>query len=169
MNHGCCIESTFEDGAVSMSLILLPPVAANIWFMEVSNQSLVRLPKMQDQKWLMLNWCSFSGWGRKRIADGFAYKGSNNLIYEWFQPITSKNSKMKVQKSLMFSWLSLSIWFRKRVAICIAVEASPYLISGCLQWMASSVTHDSKPNILDAQLILIYRMGYWQRHGLSVL
>jgi len=60
-NHWCSVDAQFQDWAGSALLLFLPVKAANTWLIDVSNQSPVRLPKIQDQKLLTLHWCSFPG------------------------------------------------------------------------------------------------------------
>ena len=97
---GCC-------GNVACDL---PMKAANSRYIDVCDHSPIRLPKMQDQKLLMLHWRSFSEWGRKNVTFFFAYKGSLYLIYERLHPI------------------------------------------------ATQITHDARPKIIDSLLTLILRM-----------
>jgi len=104
-------DTHFQDGAGSVLLVFLPIKVANITFMDMWNQSQVRLPKMQDQKSWTLHWRSFSGWGREYVAPVFDSQGSQYLVYGW------------------------------------------------LQLIATTVTEDAKPKIIQALLIRIFRMG----------
>jgi len=49
----------------------------------------LKLLKMEDQKSMMLHWCSFSEWCREHDALVFAPEGSQNLIYGCLHPITT--------------------------------------------------------------------------------
>jgi len=51
------------------------------------NLSPRRLPNIPDQQWLTLRWRSFSWSGREGIALCFAYKGSQELVYDLVQPM----------------------------------------------------------------------------------
>jgi hypothetical protein len=62
--------------AGSVLLVLLPFKAANIPFMDVWNQSQVRLPKMHDQQSLPHLSRSFSGWGREHVVLVITTQGS---------------------------------------------------------------------------------------------
>ena len=66
---------TVWEAVTGISLAYLPVKAANVLFIDVCDQAALRLPKMQDQKLLILRCCSFSTWGRDRVAFFFAYKG----------------------------------------------------------------------------------------------
>jgi len=57
-NRWCSVDAQFQNGAGSVLLTLLPIMPANTAFMNGLNQSPCRLPMMQDQKILMLRWCS---------------------------------------------------------------------------------------------------------------
>jgi len=72
-----------------MLLVFVPLKAANNSFMNVCNQSHVRIPKMQDQKSLPHHCRSVSGWGRQRVAFVFATQGSQHLIHGWLQLIAT--------------------------------------------------------------------------------
>jgi len=62
-----------------MSLSPLPIKVGNSSFMNVCNQSPLRLAKMQDQTSLMLCWRSFSWWGRECVSIFFDYKGGQYI------------------------------------------------------------------------------------------
>jgi len=68
------VDAHFQDGAQSQSLLFWPLKAANTSFMDVCNQSPLRLPKMQSQKLLTLRWYSISEWGSDHVTFSFAYK-----------------------------------------------------------------------------------------------
>jgi len=54
-NRYCSIDAHFQDGAGSMSRMCLPFNVASTSFMDVLNQSPVRLPKIQDRNILSLH------------------------------------------------------------------------------------------------------------------
>jgi len=78
-NHWHHVDTDFQNGAGSVSLSLLPIMEAYTSFMNVCNQSPLRLPKMQHQRFLTLCWLSFSGWSREHISPAFGYKGSQYI------------------------------------------------------------------------------------------
>jgi len=77
---------TALEALAPISLAYLPIMAANSSFIGVCNQEPFRLPEMQDQKSLMLHWCSFSRWGRKSVAFSVAYKGCQYCDYVYSLP-----------------------------------------------------------------------------------
>ena len=86
-NGWCSIDAHFHDRAGRVLLSVLPIKAAKNSFMTDYNLSEVWFPRTHDQKSLTLRWRSFS-WGcRKGIANRFAYKGSQKLLYDWLQSI----------------------------------------------------------------------------------
>jgi len=82
LNCWCSVDAHFQDGAGSLSLLLLPIKEANTSVMTICNQWPLRLPKMQDQKALMLRWHSFPGWGREHVSPFFEYKGGQYIQKE---------------------------------------------------------------------------------------
>jgi len=68
-------------------------------------------------------------------------------------------AKMHYQKLLILYWYSLPGWGREHVDIVFAHIGGWYLIYGCLQPIASQITQDTWPKIVDALLTLICRMG----------
>jgi len=72
----------FQDGARSVSLLLLPIKVANISVMTICNKCPLRLPRMQDLKSLTLHWRSFPGWGREHFSTFFDHKGGQYIQKE---------------------------------------------------------------------------------------
>jgi len=70
-----------REAVAGTSLAYLPLKAAISQFMDVSKHSPLRLPRMQDQKLLLLRWHSLSWWHRQCVAFSFAYKGSQYNDY----------------------------------------------------------------------------------------
>jgi len=68
------IDADSQDAAASMSLLFLSVKAANIWWMEVCNQSEHELSNMRSYQSLMLRWPSFSERGGDSVAVSFAYE-----------------------------------------------------------------------------------------------
>jgi len=89
-----------------------------------------RLYKMQDQKLLLLHWCSFSGWGRERVTSVFAVKGGQYHIYGCLQPITSEITQDARPKVIDTSW-TLIFGMRQdvcRYCFCLWKQAKPHLL-----------------------------------------
>jgi len=65
--HSGCIafSSFYQDGQSSL--------------MNVCNQLSLRLPRMQDQELLTLQWCALAEWGRERVSDSFKHKGNQSI------------------------------------------------------------------------------------------
>ena len=58
-DHWHSIDAYFQNGAVTVSLVILPKKAANRLVMNCSDRITLYLPELQDQKSLMLCWPSF--------------------------------------------------------------------------------------------------------------
>jgi len=54
---------------------------ANSQYIDVCDHLPIRLPKMEDQKLLLLRGQSMTRWARERVALSFAYKGSQYCNY----------------------------------------------------------------------------------------
>jgi len=68
-----------QDGAGRVLHSVLPIKAAKYSFMTDCNVSAVWLPRTHDQKSLMLNWRSFSRWGREGVVIISAYEGGQYI------------------------------------------------------------------------------------------
>jgi len=75
------MDAHFQDGTGSVSVILLTWKAANSSIMNGGNQSPLNLHKMHSQKWLTLQWRSFSEWGSDRVIYSFAKECSKYDSY----------------------------------------------------------------------------------------
>jgi len=60
---------------------------------------------------------------------------------------------------LILCWRSFLEWCREGVAICIAFNGSQKFLSDCLQHIISVITQDAWPQIIDALLSLIFKIG----------
>jgi hypothetical protein len=91
---GCSCENELNCGCLGGCrgniACYLPIKAANSRYMDVCDQSQIRLPKIQVQKSLTLCWRSFSEWGRECVTFSFAYNCSLYLIYEHLHPIAAQ-------------------------------------------------------------------------------
>jgi len=102
-NHWCSVDAHFHHGAGRVLQSVSPIMVAESSCMTDSNLLVVSLPRTHDQKSLMLRWCSFSRWGREGIAIWFAYKGGENFLYDWLQPIgcvITQDTKTKIVHAL---------------------------------------------------------------------
>jgi len=82
---------------------------------------------------------------------------------------TLRLPKMHIQKLLMLRWRSFSEWGRECAAVVFAHKGGQYFIYGCLQPITTEITHNAKPNISNARLMLIFRIGQWLCHFLFCL
>jgi len=73
------VDAHFQNVAGSVVCTLLPIKAANTLFMNVRNESPIRLSKMEVQKLLTLCSHSFSRWGREHISFLFVSNASNYI------------------------------------------------------------------------------------------
>jgi len=81
-----------------------PMEAAKSLFIDAYGIAPLILPKMQDQKSLMLRWCSFSRCSREYAAIALAYKGGQYSINDNLQPFTTqitKDAKPKIVDALL--------------------------------------------------------------------
>jgi len=78
-NRWCSIDTHFQNGAGSVSHIVLHIKAANTSFMNIYNQLPLRLPKVEDQKSSTRRWLSLSGWGREWFLLVFNHKGGQYI------------------------------------------------------------------------------------------
>jgi hypothetical protein len=66
---------------------------------------------------------------------------------------------MQDQKSLTLHWRSFSEWGRECVTSSFAYKDRLYRIYECLHPIATQITRDARPKIIDSPLTLICRMG----------
>jgi len=83
------LDAHFHNGAVTLSFFDLPRKAASKLVMDSSDQVTFQLPYLQDYWALTLHSHSISGCERKCDAIIFDLEGSQYLLYEWLQPITT--------------------------------------------------------------------------------
>ena len=81
---------TVCEAVTGMSLAHLPNQVANSFITEVGEQAPYWLPIMRAQISLTLSWRLFSRWGRECVTSSFAYEGSQYLIYDCLQPISTQ-------------------------------------------------------------------------------
>ena len=85
----CSVDAHFQNGAVTISLPVLPIKAGNTMDMSIRDNIGSLLPYLPDQNSLTLRWRSFSEWGSDCIAFFIAYKGWQYDCYvnqrpDWF-------------------------------------------------------------------------------------
>jgi len=78
----CSVDAHFQDGAGSMSLLVLPIKHANTSVTTICILWSLTLPKMQDQKSLTLRWRSLPGWCRERFSPFCDDKGCHDIQKE---------------------------------------------------------------------------------------
>ena len=84
------------------------------------------------------------------------------MIMHSNKQIASELPDLKDQKSLTLHWRSYSEWGRERVAPTFAYRASQYHICEWLQTIATQITNDARPKIVDAPLTFILPREYPQ-------
>jgi hypothetical protein len=86
-NRWRSVDAHFYHGAGSVLRSSLPIKGSNNSILTNYNLSEVWFPRMHDHKLLTLRWRSVLQWGREGIAICVAYKGSQNSLDDWLQPI----------------------------------------------------------------------------------
>jgi len=162
-------------------LIILESVFFHVWFVFLSykavNSSVMstnicaipRSPNMWDQKLLRLQWCCFHDGVTKILCTILAEKMAITSHMNLGHPATSRLTKMQDQKSLMLHWHSFSGWGRECVSLVFSTEGGQYFIYVDLWPVTTEIAQDGKPEIIDAGLTLIFRMGQWLCHLLFCL
>jgi len=78
-NRWCSVDAHFQNGAVTMSISLLPVKATNTSVTCSSDQVTFRLHHLQDQKSWLPGWHSFLGCGSDNATSYFAYTASQYI------------------------------------------------------------------------------------------
>jgi len=81
------VDTHFHDGAGRVLLSVSPIEVAKNSVVTDYNVSEVWLPRTHGHISLTLRWRSFSWWGKEGIAICFAYKGGQEFLCDWLQPI----------------------------------------------------------------------------------
>jgi len=76
--------------------------------------------------------------------------------------ITFELPYLQDQNYMMLCWYSLSEWVREHVALLFAYTVGECLIYEWLQAIATDITHDVRPKIIDTALMLILPWVYPQ-------
>jgi len=88
-NHWRSFNTHFQNGAMTVSLSLLPIKAAVTFIMPNHYQITYILPYLKDQKSLMLRWHSFPWWGKEDVTHCFAWSGHQNIVSELVPQIST--------------------------------------------------------------------------------
>jgi len=89
----------------------------------------------------------------------FPIKVSNTMSMNSNNQIASELPDLQDQKLLTLRWCSYSEWGREPVALSSAWKASQYHIYEWRQPITTQITNDARPKLVDAPLMLIFRMG----------
>jgi len=77
---------------------------------------------------------------------------NNGHIAQWL-------AMMEAQHSLTLQWDSFFRWGRERIAFSFCYDGGQYCVYSSLQPVAPQITQDTRPTIVDASLMLIFRIG----------
>jgi len=72
--------------------------------------------------------------------------------------ITLQLTMMEGQQSLTLCWRSFSRWGRERFTFTFAYTGTQWSLYDNFQHVATQITHDTQPTIIDALLTLIFMM-----------
>jgi len=86
-------------------------------------------------------------------------EAANLSLIEVYKHAPLTLPKMRDHKSLTLSWRSFSTWGRERVISCFTNKGGQYLSYDYLKPIATQITQNVRPKIIDAPLMLISRMG----------
>jgi len=98
-----------------------------------------------------------------------AEKAATTLFMSYCPKATLGLPMQQDQKSLRCRWRSVSGCGREGAHIVFAPKGGKCLIYGCLQLIATLITHDAKPKIIDALWRLIFGRGQYPCHFLFCL
>jgi len=107
--------------------------AAKALFIDAYDLAPLILPKMQDQKLLMIDWRSFSWRGREHGSISLGYKSGQYSIYDSLEPFTTlitKDAKSKIV------WPSIDVHFQNwagsmPVSLCPSKAANTPFMTAC--------------------------------------
>jgi len=126
------VDDHFHDGAWRVLQSVLPIKAAKIPCMTEYTISEVSFPNTYDQKLLTLRWHSFSRWGREGIAVCFAYKGGQEFLCHWLQPIRGVMSQDAWPKIIDAPLTLILPWLYPQYAIIYSSTVHHSHCFGCL-------------------------------------
>jgi len=94
--------------------------------------------------------CSWPFWDTKPVKT--MYIDNNDYIALWL-------TMMQGQQSLTLHWRSFSRWGREVVTFSFSYIGGQYFIKDWLQPVATQITQDTRPTIVDSPSMLVFRMG----------
>jgi len=106
------VDAHFHDGVMKISCTVLPEKVANT-SMSYWHKVTVGLPKMQDESFFTLHWCSCSGWGWERFTVVFAHTSGGYLIYGSLQPVATsmiQDTMPKIVDTLLMLNFRIGQW-----------------------------------------------------------
>jgi len=127
MNHFPSIHAHFQDGVGCVSPLFLPLEAGKTSFMDLCNQSPVRLTRCNTKN----NWRSFD----THCQDGavsvsllfLPQKAPNTSLMDVFNQSPLRLPNMESQKSLSLGWCLYSEWGSDLVAVSVAYKGCQYV------------------------------------------
>ena len=101
--------------------------------------------------------CQGGCWGNR--ACYLPIKASNSWYIDVCDHSPVGLPKVQEQKLLTLCWRSFSEWGRECVTFSFAYKCSLYLIYKHLHPIATQITQDARPKIIDSPLTLVLRIG----------
>jgi len=109
-------------------------------------------------------WCSvdaqFQNWAGSVSLSLLPIKAAYTSVMNVSDQTPCRVTMMQSQTLLTHCWHSFSQWGRQCVTVSFAYKCSLYLIYEGLHPIATQITQDARPKIIDSPLTLIVRM--WQ-------
>jgi len=151
------IDAHFHDGVIYISCTVLVKQAAITLYMYYFHNVTLRLPKTQDWKLFPLCCCSFSAWGRERVAIVFTPKGSQYLwMFGTNRKLDYQGSKTKHHDTPLML-IDMIGQGACRYSVCVWRQPLAHI------WMFATNRQvdypHSTPKMIDAPLPLIFRIG----------
>jgi len=126
-NHWCSVNTHVQDGVGSMWLLWLPLKVATILFMDLCNQSPVRLPRWNTKNcWRFVDPHFQDGAGSLSLLF-LPQKAANTSFMDVFNQLPLRLCRMERPKSLMLSWHSFSVWGSDHITISFAYKGCQYV------------------------------------------
>jgi len=147
-----------------MLAVLLIKVA-NTFRTHYNNQVPEQLPNVHSQKLLTLGWSQFPELGRERVTFPLSIKAANMSFMNVWDESLHRLTMMQGHTLLTHHWGSFSAWGTDCVTSSVVLKCGLCLIYERLYPIATQITQDARPTIINVPLTLILRMG--QRSCLS--
>jgi len=154
-NCWCAVEAHIQNGAGSMSHVVLPLKVANTSFRDNCKQPPLRLPRWNTRN----GWCSVDA----HFQDGAGsvwlllspLKTANTSFMDGSNQLPLRLPKIQNQKSLTLHWFSFSRWGSDR-AVCYFANKGCYQVGYAWQWSNHiSITVLTRLVIVDALFMVI--------------